>query len=113
MAVYSDAHLSVDFETRTVLLDGERLPLTRKEYELAAFLVRYAGELIPRATLLSAVWGYSEGIRTRTLDAHVARLRARLGRYSVDYIETVFGRGYRFRPYSGGRAAVAALALSA
>jgi DNA-binding response OmpR family regulator len=98
MAVYADAHLRVDFENRAVVLDGRNLVLTRKEYELFAYLVRYAGELVPRATLLGTIWGYGSAIRTRTLDAHVARVRARLGPYSRDYIETIFRRGYRFRP---------------
>ena len=98
MAVYSDAHLTVDFDAQAASLDGRPLPLTRKEYELIAFMIRFPGELIPRSTLLLGVWGYGPAIRTRTLDVHIARLRSRLGKYSSDYIDTVVRRGYRFRP---------------
>jgi DNA-binding response OmpR family regulator len=45
------------------------------------------------------VWGYSNEIRTRTLDVHVRRLRKKLGQYSEQYIETIFGIGYRFQPF--------------
>jgi DNA-binding response OmpR family regulator len=45
------------------------------------------------------VWGYSNEIRTRTLDVHVRRLRKKLGAYSEQYIETIFGIGYRFQPF--------------
>jgi two-component system response regulator RegX3 len=99
MTLYADAHMRIDFENRVVTLDGLPLVLTNKEYELIAYLASHPGELVPRATLLRSIWGYGASIRTRTLDAHVARVRARLGRYSGQYIETVFRGGYRFRPF--------------
>jgi len=75
------------------------LVLTRKEYDLLALLVENAGEIIPRQILLMRVWGYSNEIRTRTLDVHVRRIRKKLGSYSEQYIETIFGIGYRFQPF--------------
>jgi DNA-binding response OmpR family regulator len=100
---YRDEHLSMDFTQQAVLLDSERMTLTRKEYELLALLVRHAGEIIPRDALLMQVWGYSAEIRTRTLDVHVRRLRKKLGGYADLYIETVFGIGYRFQPFHAPR----------
>ena len=96
---YQDAHLEVDFARKSVTLDSRRLVLTRKEYELLSLLVETAGEIIPREVLLMRVWGYSNQIRTRTLDVHVRRLRIRLGSYSRQYLETIFGIGYRFQPF--------------
>jgi DNA-binding response OmpR family regulator len=96
---YQDPHLEVDFARKYVALDANRLVLTRKEYELLALLVENAGEIIPRQILLMRVWGYSNEIRTRTLDVHVRRLRKKLGTYSEQYIETIFGIGYRFQPF--------------
>ena len=96
---YEDAHLDVDFEPRSVRLDSRPIRLGRKEYDLLAVLVRHAGEVVRRETLLMLVWGYSPEIRTRTLDVHIRKLRSKLGRYSTQYIETVFGVGYRFQPY--------------
>jgi DNA-binding response OmpR family regulator len=96
---YQDAHLDVDFEHRLARLDVKPLDLTRKEYDLLAMLVANAGDIVPRDTLLMRVWGYSNQIRTRTLDVHIRRLRKKLGAYSEQYIETIFGVGYRFQPY--------------
>ncbi len=95
---YQDAHLSINFEREVAYLDGAPLKLTFKAFSLLAFLVRNAGELVPRETLLALVWGYTSDIRTRTLDVHVRRLRRSLGRHGITYIETVFGVGYRFQP---------------
>ncbi len=96
---YQDSHLELDFVRKQASLDSHRLTLTRKEYDLLALLVENAGEIIPRPVLLQRVWGYSDEIRTRTLDVHVRRLRKKLGSYSEQYIETIFGIGYRFQPF--------------
>ena len=96
---YQDAHLYLDFQRKTVSLDMERLRLTRKEYELIAMLVQNAGEIVSRPDLLQQIWGYSNQIRTRTLDVHIRRLRRKLGQYADVYIETIFGIGYRFQPF--------------
>lgn len=96
---YQDAHLEMDFMRKYAALDSNRIVLTRKEYDLLALLVANAGEIIPRQILLMRVWGYGDEIRTRTLDVHVRRLRKKLGQYSEQYIETIFGIGYRFQPF--------------
>ena len=96
---YQDEHLTLDFTRQAVALDAERMILTRKEYDLLALLVAYAGVIIPRAEMLMRVWGYSTEIRTRTLDVHIRHLRKKLGVYADVYIETVFGVGHRFQPY--------------
>ena len=115
---YQDAHLEIDVADKVALLDSSLLPLTRKEYELLLLLVENAGEVVPREVLLMRVWGYGSGIRTRTLDVHIRRLRKRLGAYSAQYIETIFGIGYRFEPFRASRrfqpeAPVSVIALSA
>jgi DNA-binding response OmpR family regulator len=98
-APYQDAHLQVDFDEHLVRVDAQRLTLTRKEFDLLALLVANAGEIVPRGALLLRVWGYGPNIRTRTLDVHIRRLRKKLGGYSEQYIETIFGIGYRFQPF--------------
>ena len=97
---YQDRHISVDFRDQLVVLDGKRLELRKKEFNLLALLVRNAGSVVPRQSLLSLVWGYSGDVRTRTLDVHVRRLRSKLGSHADRYIETIFGIGYRFQPWS-------------
>jgi DNA-binding response OmpR family regulator len=96
---YRDPHFDADFERQTVKLDERPLTLTRKEYELLAALVTNASEIVPREVLLQSIWGYGRDIRTRTLDVHIRRLRRKLGPYGEQYIETIFGVGYRFQPY--------------
>jgi DNA-binding response OmpR family regulator len=96
--MYRDAHLVVDFQRQAATLDSMPMTLTRKEYDLLALLVSYAGVIVPRAELLMRVWGYSTEIRTRTLDVHIRHLRKKLGPYAGHYIETVFGIGHRFQP---------------
>jgi DNA-binding response OmpR family regulator len=115
---YQDAHLEIGVPDKLALLDSRRLPLTRKECELLLLLVENAGEVVPREVILMRVWGYGSEIRTRTLDVHIRRLRKRLGSYSAQYIETIFGIGYRFQPFRASRpfqpgAQVSAIALSA
>lgn len=115
---YQDAHLELDFGRRIAILDTQCLVLTRKEYELLSLLVENAGEIVPREVLLSRVWGYGDQIRTRTLDVHIRRLRSKLGEYSLQYLETIFGIGYRFQPHQPERrfqafAAAPALAMTA
>jgi DNA-binding response OmpR family regulator len=102
MTMYRDEHLIID-STGEVEIDARRLVLTRKEFELLTMLARNAGEIVPREILLSMVWGYREGTRTRTLDVHIRRLRRKFGQLGDTYIQTVFGVGYRFERYRAPR----------
>jgi DNA-binding response OmpR family regulator len=100
---YHDQHLDMDFEHKIAALDTKPLGLTRKEYDLLALLIQNAGEVVTRDMLLLRVWGYSNQIRTRTLDVHIRRLRKKLGEHSGAYIETIFSVGYRFQPFRAPR----------
>ena len=102
--MYRDAHLTVDFQRQAATLDTNPMVLTKKEFELLALLVGYAGDIVPREEQLMRVWGYSTEIRTRTLDVHIRHLRKKLGVYAERYIETIFGIGHRFQPYDKHRA---------
>jgi DNA-binding response OmpR family regulator len=103
-AMYRDAHLTVDFQNQLATLDSRPMPLTKKEFDLLALLIGYAGDIVPREEQLMRVWGYSTEIRTRTLDVHIRHLRKKLGVYAGRYIETIFGIGHRFQPYDAQRA---------
>lgn len=98
-SLYEDSHLNINFARRQVEVDGSAVTLTRKEYELLALLAHNAGEIVTREALLRQVWGYSDGVRTRTLDVHIRRVRKKLAPFTDRYIETIFGVGYRFQPY--------------
>lgn len=87
--------MDIDFAARTVTIDGNRITLSPKEYELLAYLVKNAGVALTREQLLSTVWGYDFYGDDRTLDTHVKLLRKDLGEYAK-YIVTLRGVGYRF-----------------
>jgi len=70
------------------------LHLTRKEKALLLYLRRHAGKSLPRDLLLREVWGYRSGVKSRTLDVHVQRLRRKLPPEDGARILTVFRTGY-------------------
>lgn len=82
----------IDEEGGRVLVGAQEVPLTRREFELLAFLARHPGRIFARGELLDRVWGHAFVGTERTVDQHVAQLRSRLG---GEVIETVRGRGYR------------------
>jgi DNA-binding response OmpR family regulator len=97
---YRDARLEVEIQAQAVLLDGAPVHLTRMEFALLAQLARTPGEIVSRDALMLNVWGYGPEIHSRTMDVHLRRLRVKLGSYSRQHIETVFGLGYRLQPCS-------------
>jgi two-component system, OmpR family, response regulator len=90
--VYIVGGVTVDPARRRVSANGEPIDLTATEFELLEFLCRRPGRVFPREHLLSEVWGYAAAAGTRTVDVHVAQLRAKLGDASP--IRTVRGVGY-------------------
>lgn len=92
-ARFDDGRLTVDVATRAVRLGGHPVHLGRKEFDLLAFFIRHANEVLTRQRILASVWSLPPGSATRTLDAHVKTLRRKIGR---ERITTVIGCGYRF-----------------
>ena len=72
--------------------------LTKKEAQILDLLERNAGEPVSKKLLLEQVWGYREGVRTRTLDVHISRLRNKLANRPTVRILTVTGLGYLMTP---------------
>ncbi len=89
---------TVDPAARTAARDGDRIELSRLEVGVLALLARERGRIVSRRVLLREVWGmhHVDGIQTRTVDVHVAKLRKKLGMDEAGPIETVRGEGYRF-----------------
>ena len=86
----------IDPARHRVFIDGKPVHLTSIEYKLLHTLITKRGRVQARDRLLNEVWGYESVIDTRTVDTHVRRLRAKLGK-NGDAIETVRSFGYRFR----------------
>lgn len=87
--------LKADLTARLVFIDGERVEMSPKEYDLFFYLLANRNIALSREKLLSEVWGYDFFGDARTLDTHIKLLRKSLGRYS-SYIVTLRGVGYRF-----------------
>lgn len=87
--------LVVDFTGRIVTVDGERVEMSPKEYDLFFYMVKNRNVALTRERLLTDVWGYDYFGDDRTLDTHIKLLRKSLGPYSK-FIVTLRGVGYRF-----------------
>lgn len=88
--------VTLDRDSRRCRVSGADIPLTATEFDLLAYLLAKPGRVFSREQLLSEVWGYSSVVTTRTVDVHVAQLRAKLG--EPDLIRTVRGVGYSADP---------------
>ena len=87
--------LEINMAARTVTVDGQKVDLTPKEYDLLFYLVENKNIALSRDKLLSDIWGYDFFGDDRTLDTHMKLLRKKLGDYG-QCIVTLRGVGYRF-----------------
>ncbi|MBQ7868165.1 MAG: response regulator transcription factor [Clostridia bacterium] len=90
--------LSIHLPSLSVVLDGHKLDLTRRETELLWTLASAPGRVFTRDNLLTLVWGYEHIGSYRAVDSHIKRLRQKLDVYPHDFfsISTVWGTGYKF-----------------
>ena len=95
----SFGEVEVDFRSYEARRKGEPVEMTRKEFAVLRFLAARAGQVVTRDDLLNGVWGFESYPSTRTVDNHVAGLRAKLERDAAPaHIRTVHGVGYKFIP---------------
>ena len=87
--------LKADLTARIVYINGERVDMSPKEYDLFFYMLENRNIALSREKLISEVWGYDFYGDARTLDTHIKLLRKSLGEYSK-YIVTLRGVGYRF-----------------
>jgi len=95
----SIGELYIEPKAFEVYLDGKKLALTLKEYELLVFLANHRGQVLTRDQLLDQIWGFDYYGETRTVDVHIRYLRKKIEDQSErgrKFIETVRGVGYRF-----------------
>ena len=86
--------LTVDRIRHTVTVNGQKVILTQKEFEVLCLLLKNKGQVLSRERLIEDVWGYAFTGESRTVDVHVRTLRQKLGEAGA-YIETVRGYGYK------------------
>jgi two-component system alkaline phosphatase synthesis response regulator PhoP len=95
-ALVRSGRLTISEKEWAVSLDGSRVSLTPKEFELLLFLTKHPRQVFSRDQLLSRIWGYDFDGDNRTVDIHVQRLRKKL--QIGDALRTVFGVGYKYEP---------------
>lgn len=94
----SYANLYINLEKYAVQINGEEVPLTKKEIELLWTLAKNSTKVFSRDNLLDSIWGYDYFGDSRNVDSHIKRLRAKLDKYEHPLweIKTIWGVGYRF-----------------
>ena len=92
------AGLSIDLQRHEARVGGRPVALTAKEFELLAHFARSPGRVFTRTQLLDQVWGYSHSGYEHTVNSHINRLRNKIERdpANPDFIQTVWGVGYKF-----------------
>ena len=88
--------LRLDMEFKRCTVDGTEVKLTRKEFELLAYLISHRGRVCSREQILSRVWSDEVVVLDRTIDVNITRVRQKIGPYGA-YIVTKSGYGYGFR----------------
>ena len=94
--VIKTKHLVVDKQTRMIKMDGKKLELTNKEYQLLVYLMDNKHRVVEREELLNEIWGYDFIGESRALDVHIRALRSKLNDDGHKYIKTIRSVGYRF-----------------
>ncbi len=96
--VHQIGALRIDLRRAEVFRDGQKVPLSAREFELLQYFVEHTGALLTREELLRDVWGYKASTSTRTVDVHVGWLRQKLedDPKHPKLIVTSIGMGYRF-----------------
>ena len=97
--IYTFDGLEVNIPARSVSIDGEKVELTPKEYDILFYLIKNQNIALSRDKLLSDIWGYDFFGDDRTIDTHIKNLRNNLGEYR-DLIVTLRGVGYKFEVQS-------------
>jgi DNA-binding response OmpR family regulator len=97
------SNLRIDAAKRNVTLAGEQVDLTAKEFDLLLHFAENPGRVYTRAQLLDKVWGYTHSGYEHTVNSHINRLRAKIERNpnQPEFIQTVWGVGYKFRDKAG------------
>lgn len=94
-AILQTGGIVIDKEAHMVTVDGQRVDLSYKEFELLSYFLENEGIALSREKILNHVWNYDYFGDARTIDTHVKKLRAKIGEKGK-YITTVWGMGYKF-----------------
>ena len=86
----------IDAAEYSIMVHGESVAFTKKEFEILLYLAKRPGRVITREILLNELWGNEVVVIDRTIDVHIRKIREKLGEKNMRHIETIKGVGYRF-----------------
>lgn len=89
--------VEIDPPSYIVRIDGQKVPFTKKEFEILLYLAHRSSRVVTRDTLLTQIWGQEVVVIDRTVDVHIRKIREKLGDKNSHHIETLKGVGYRFK----------------
>jgi two-component system alkaline phosphatase synthesis response regulator PhoP len=92
--ILSHGKIQINRSHHRVSVGGKDVFFPKKEFEVLAYLIRHAGKVVTRESLLSSIWGADVFVVDRTIDVHIRKIREKLGECS-SYIDTIKGVGYR------------------
>jgi two-component system, OmpR family, alkaline phosphatase synthesis response regulator PhoP len=92
--ILAHGEITLNRSHHRVSVSGKEVFFPKKEFEVLAYLIRHAGKVVTRESLLSAVWGVDVFVVDRTVDVHIRKIREKLGECAA-YIDTIKGVGYR------------------
>jgi DNA-binding response OmpR family regulator len=95
LKLQQEGNIGIDHITKRVIIDNKKIDLTRKEFEILAFMAKYPGRIFSRTDLLTRIWENDVIVTERTVDVNIARLRKKLGEFG-NYIRNKPGYGYYF-----------------
>jgi two-component system, OmpR family, response regulator len=95
---YETMNLVIDPQNYNIEIDGKKVALTPKEFELLTFLAKNEEQVFKREYILEHIWGFDSYAETRTVDEHIKRIRQKLTKAGLNFIplQTVWGVGYKF-----------------
>ena len=95
---YESGDIRLDYNSRNVYVDGKKVDLTTKEFDLLDLLIKNPGKVYCRENMLNIIWGYEYPGDVRTVDVHIRRLREKIEKDSAEpsYVMTKWGVGYYF-----------------
>ncbi len=89
--------LAVDYTARTVAVNGEAVPFSRREFDIVELLSLHAGQVFDRERIYESIWGFDGEGNSDTIMEHIRKIRAKLAAHTLhSYIDTVWGCGYRW-----------------
>ncbi len=95
-AILKAGEIELNKSAHLVTVSGKEIELSYKEFELLTYFIENRGIALSREKILNHVWDYDYFGDARTIDTHVKRLRSKLGEKGKNYIETIWGMGYKF-----------------